>query len=74
MAKCQGLHRTTKGNRLLTLLATDRKDPEIADTVLHMRQVVPEYAVLTDEQVMDRLEGLIAKIPQKCPDCDGSSD
>ena len=74
MLKCQGLHRTVKGNRLLTLLVTDRSDHEIIDTVRTLRDTVPEYTSLSDEQIMDRLEGLIAKIHQRCPECDGASD
>lgn len=66
---CKGMLRTPKGNRLLELLATDRSHPEIKNMIILMRAKMPCCEGLTDRQVMDAMEVMIAEIPKQCPDC-----
>lgn len=73
--KCTGIHRSPKGDQLLTLLVTDRDSDLVKSTVLRMREEVPAYVSLTDDQVIERLVELVAKIPKSCPECgDDQSD
>jgi hypothetical protein len=67
--KCEGVHRSPKGDRLLTALVTDPGSSEVVETIARMRLEVPSYEGLTDDEVAERLIKLIAAIPRFCPDC-----
>jgi hypothetical protein len=72
--KCTGVVRSPLGTRLLELLATDRNHPEVIKMVKEMRGAVSAYDTLTDDEVKDRLEFVIASVPVRCAECDGTSD